>query len=167
MSIDLKVGDAFPTGITFNFIPPASEEDPTTCNRPEAVDASNEWASKKIVLVAVPGAFTPTCQGTHLSGFIAKIGELKAKGVDQVVIIAFNDAWVMDGWRMANGIKNTDIVFMEDPGLAFCKKIGRVKPNGLRAARFAMVIDNGKVTYIGQDDTGVAASGADAVLTNL
>lgn len=69
-----------------------------------------EFKNKKVVLVSVPGAFTPTCTANHVPGFINKIAELKAKGVDQVVIIACNDAWVMSAWGKANNIHDEFIV---------------------------------------------------------
>jgi alkyl hydroperoxide reductase 1 len=71
---------------------------------------STEWANKKVVLVSVPGAFTPTCTINHIPPYIQKLPELKSKGVDVIAVIAFNDAWVMSAWRKANGIKNDPIV---------------------------------------------------------
>src|SRR4051794_5254736 len=69
-----------------------------------------EWANKKVVVFSVPGAFTPGCSAKHLPGYIENLAALKAKGVDIVATIAFNDAWVMSAWGKANGIKNDDIV---------------------------------------------------------
>lgn len=69
-----------------------------------------EFKEKKIVLVAVPGAFTPTCQNQHVTGFIKLLPELKKKGVDQVVVVAYNDAFVMSAWGKANGVKDDSIV---------------------------------------------------------
>jgi alkyl hydroperoxide reductase 1 len=60
--------------------------------------------------VAVPGAFTPTCQVSHLSAYISHLADFKAKGVDQVIFIAYNDAWVMAAWGKANGVKDGSIV---------------------------------------------------------
>lgn len=71
---------------------------------------SPEFKDKKAVIVSVPGAFTPTCQNTHITGYLAKLGELKAKGVDVVITIAFNDPFVMAAWGKANGIKDDSIV---------------------------------------------------------
>jgi peroxiredoxin len=72
--------------------------------------AHTEWANKKVVLFAVPGAFTPGCSVKHLPGYIQNLPALKAKGVDIVAVIAYNDAFVMSAWSKANGIKNDDIV---------------------------------------------------------
>ena len=68
-----------------------------------------EWADKKVVLFAVPGAFTPGCSARHLPGYIENLSAIKAKGVDVVAVIAYNDAFVMSAWGKANGIKG-DIV---------------------------------------------------------
>lgn len=71
------------------------------------------------MLVSVPGAFTPTCQADHISGYIAKLKDLKAKGVDQIVLIAYNDPFVMSAWGKANGIKDDSIVRRPPPSLPF------------------------------------------------
>jgi peroxiredoxin len=73
-------------------------------------DGNTEWANKKVVLFAVPGAFTPGCRVKHLPGYIENLSAIKAKGVDVVAVIAYNDAFVMSAWSKANGIKNDDIV---------------------------------------------------------
>ena len=69
-----------------------------------------EFANKKVVLVSVPGAFTPTCQEQHVTSYLANLDKLKAKGVDAIVFIAFNDAFVMSAWGKANGINDDSIV---------------------------------------------------------
>jgi peroxiredoxin len=69
-----------------------------------------EWADKKVVLFAVPGAFTPTCSADHLPGYIRNLEKFKTKGVDVVAVVAYNDAWVMSAWGKANGIKDESIV---------------------------------------------------------
>lgn len=65
-----------------------------------------EFKNKKIVLVSVPGAFTPTCSVSHLPSYLSNKEKLKAQGVDQVIVIAFNDAWVQSAWGKANGVKD-------------------------------------------------------------
>ena len=69
-----------------------------------------EFKEKKVVLVSVPGAFTPTCQNNHVPGYIKLLPELKKKGVDQIVVVAYNDAFVMAAWGKANGVKDDSIV---------------------------------------------------------
>lgn len=76
---------------------------------------TTEFKEKKVVLVAVPGAFTPTCQNQHVTGFIKLLPELKKKGVDQVVVVAYNDAFVMSAWGKANGVKDDSIVSCSSP----------------------------------------------------
>jgi alkyl hydroperoxide reductase 1 len=81
------------------------------CSRNQADrDCNTEWANKKVVLFAVPGAFTPSCSVSHLPGYVQNLPAIKAKGVDVVAVIAYNDAFVMSAWSKANGIKNDDIV---------------------------------------------------------
>ena len=77
---------------------------------PQEYDASQQWKGKKVVLVSVPGAFTPGCQANHLPPYIQNIDKLKAKGVDVVVVIAFNDSWVMNAWGKVNKVSGEDLV---------------------------------------------------------
>ena len=77
---------------------------------PVNYDASKEWADKKVVLFAVPGAFTPGCSVRHLPGYIEHLDKIKGKSVDVVAVLASNDAWVMSAWGKANGIHKDDIV---------------------------------------------------------
>ncbi|KAL8969347.1 MAG: hypothetical protein Q9183_002040 [Haloplaca sp. 2 TL-2023] len=77
----------------------------TSCGVPERFNASEAFANHLVVLFAVPGAFTPGCSVNHLPGFINKLAEIRAKGVDLVCVVAFNDAFVMNAWAKANGIK--------------------------------------------------------------
>lgn len=133
----LKVGDDFPADVVFSSVPsrvschPQSSLAPapadqvpidsyvpytpessaiTSCGIPQNYAASKEWANKKVVLFAVPGAFTPGCSVRHLPGYIEKLEEIKGKGVDVVAVLAFNDAWVMSAWSKANNVKNDEIV---------------------------------------------------------
>lgn len=117
---ELKVGDTFPEGVSFSYVPVSSDNsDITSCGIPQKYDASKEFKNKKVVLVSVPGAFTPTCQVSHIPSYINNKEKLKAQGVDQVVVVAFNDAWVMSAWGKANGVKDDFIVsssWREDHG---------------------------------------------------
>lgn len=117
----------------------------TSSGIPTNYNASKEWADKKVVLFAVPGAFTPGCSVRHLPAYIEKLDEIKAKAVDIVAVIAFNDAFVMSAWGKANGIKNEDILFLSDPESRFSKGMGWNL--GERSARYAMIIDKGTVVY--------------------
>ncbi|KAL2056232.1 hypothetical protein ABVK25_003255 [Lepraria finkii] len=164
----LKVGDSFPAGVEFTYIPYTEEKDSiTSCGSPQQFHASEEFADKKVVLFAVPGAFTPSCSVRHLPGYMEHWNEIKGKGVDLVIVIAMNDAWVMSAWGKANGIKKDEILFMSDAGIKFSRSIGWTK-GPERTGRYAMVIDHGKVMYAENEPAGdVTVSGAEAVLSKL
>ncbi|ROT37625.1 peroxiredoxin type-2 [Sodiomyces alkalinus F11] len=165
---ELKAGDTFPEGVTFQYIPYQPDNaEITACGIPINYDASKEFKNKKVVVVSVPGAFTPTCQVSHLTSYVGRAGELKAKDVDQVVFIAYNDAFVMSAWGKANGIKGDFIIFASDAGAKFSSSIGWVM--GERTGRYALVVDHGKVVYAAQDTQkgSIEFSGADAVLAKL
>ncbi|KAL9122350.1 MAG: hypothetical protein Q9187_001103 [Circinaria calcarea] len=107
----LKVGDTFPEGVVFSCVPYTEEKNSlTSCGVPISYNASKEWADKKVVLFAVPGAFTPSCSVQHLPGFIKNLDKIKSKGVDIVAVLAYNDPFVMSAWSKANSVKNDDIV---------------------------------------------------------
>jgi alkyl hydroperoxide reductase 1 len=163
----LKAGDAFPEDVSFLYVKPTPEtSDVLACGLPTKLDASTEFKDKKVVLVSVPGAFTPTCQNTHITGYLSKLGELKAKGADLVICIAFNDPFVMAAWGKANGIKDESLIFATDNEAAFSKSIGWTL--GPRTARYAIVIDHGKVVYAEKEPGHeVGVSGVDAVLAKL
>ncbi|KAH8597754.1 peroxiredoxin [Bisporella sp. PMI_857] len=166
MADTLKVGDSLPQGITFSYIPYTEENSAvTSCGIPVSYNASKEWADKKVVLFAVPGAFTPGCSARHLPPYIEKLPKIKAAGADLVVCIAYNDAFVMSAWGKANGVKN-EILFLNDTDTAFSKKLGWT--NGERTARYALIIDNGKIVYAEKEPgREITVSGADAVLAKL
>jgi len=163
----LTAGDSFPEGVAFTYVAPTGQLDLTACGLPIKYNASEEFKSKKVVLVAVPGAFTPTCQEQHVKSYLDNLANIKAKGVDQIVFIASNDPFVMAAWGKANGIKDDSILFMSDIGLAFSKPIGWF--NGERTLRYAVIVDHGKVTYAQKDTVPktITNSGAEAVLAKL
>ncbi|MCJ1311272.1 hypothetical protein MMC25_004943 [Agyrium rufum] len=164
----LKVGDEFPADVKFMYVPYSDEKEAiTSCGIPVPFEASKEFADKKVVLFSVPGAFTPGCSVRHLPGFIDNMNKLKEKGVDLVVVIAYNDPFVMSAWGKANNMKSDGILFMTDPEIKFSKAIGWTM--GERTARYALVIDHGKVTYAEKEEKGsdVTVTGAEAVLAKL
>ncbi|KAE9380068.1 allergen Asp F3 [Stipitochalara longipes BDJ] len=162
----LKVGDSLPSDVVFSYVPYQEGSEITACGIPINYDASKEWANKKVVLFSVPGAFTPGCSVKHLPGYIENLSAIKAKGVDVVAVIAYNDAFVMSAWSKANGIKNDDILFLSDPGTAFSKKLDWTL--GERTARYALVIDHGKIVYAEKEPgREVTVSSAEAVLAKL
>jgi alkyl hydroperoxide reductase 1 len=110
------IGKPFPEGVTFTYVPPTPDKsEVTACGIPIKFDASKEFKDKKVVIVAVPGAFTPTCQADHLSGYIKKLDQLKKSGVDLLIFIAYNDPFVMSAWGKANGITDDKIVSTTPP----------------------------------------------------
>lgn len=127
---------------------------------------------KKVVLFAVPGAFTPTCSDVHLPGFVARLDDLKGKGADTVACLAVNDPFVMGAWRKARQIPE-EIVLLSDGNGDFVEALGLVLDAsrfgmGKRSRRFAMVVDDGEVRYLGVEPAGeVGVSGADAVIESL
>ena len=114
----------------------------------------------------MPGAFTPTCQQSHLPSYLESREALKAKGVDQVVVIAFNDAFVMSAWGKANNVGDDFFIFASDDQ-GFSKSIGWTM--GERTARYAIAIDHGKVLYAEKEEVGknMTVSAAQAVLPKL
>jgi len=108
------------------------------------------FADKKVVLFAVPGAFTPTCSAAHLPGYVVSADELTAKGVDLIMCLSINDAFVMHAWGQAQNAKN--IMMLADGDGSYTKALGLDMDTGhfggLRSQRYAMVIDNGVVTSL-------------------
>ncbi|TWX47407.1 peroxiredoxin [Colwellia hornerae] len=106
------------------------------------------FANKKVVLFAVPGAFTPTCSAAHLPGYVVSADELKAKGVDAIICLSVNDAFVMNAWGEAQNAEN--IMMLADGDGSYTKALGLSMETagfgGLRSQRYAMVIENGTVT---------------------
>lgn len=136
----IKVGDKLPE-VSFSQLTKEGVMNPTT---------SQIFANKKVVLFAVPGAFTPTCSAAHLPGYIALADQIKAKGIDAIICTAVNDAFVMNAWAKS---QNADeITFLADGGAAFHKAIGLTMDTadfgGTRSQRYAMVVENGVVTLL-------------------
>ena len=131
---------------------PIDNAEPTAVSMPQEYDASKEWADKKVVLVSVPGAFTPGCQARHLPPYINNLDEILQKGVDLVAVIAFNDAWVMSAWGKVNGVKDSEkILFLSDTKSKLSQQIGWMAGMGERNGRWAMIIDHGTISYAEQE----------------
>lgn len=108
------------------------------------------FANKKVVMFAVPGAFTPTCSAAHLPGYVVSADELKAKGVDAIICISVNDAFVMSAWGEAQNAEN--LMMLADGDGSYTKALGLEMETaafgGLRSQRYSMLIDNGIVTNL-------------------
>ncbi|WP_339780219.1 peroxiredoxin [uncultured Thalassospira sp.] len=143
-----------------------------TPDGPEAVQSKDLFAGRKVVLFAVPGAFTPTCSIKHLPGFINKADDIKAKGVDEIFCLASNDAFVMQAWAKSENVGET-ITMLADGDLNFTNGTGlkldlRGKGLGERANRYAMIIDDNKVTHLAIEEPGAFdVSSAESVLAAL
>jgi len=137
---------------------------------PESVHTDDLLAGKKVVFFAVPGAFTPGCSVTHLPGFVFQSDAIKAKGVDHVICTSVNDAFVMDAWgknQNADGIIMLgDGVGILAGGVGLEKDLTEVQ-FGVRSQRYAMILDDGVVTYLGVDEKGVDKSSAETILAQL
>ncbi|WP_435275323.1 peroxiredoxin [Psychrobium sp. nBUS_13] len=113
-------------------------------------DAIELFANKKVALFAVPGAFTPTCSASHLPGFVALADKIKAKGVDAIVCLSVNDAFVMEAWGQAHNAE--EIMMLGDGDGSYTKALGLDKETGafggIRSQRYSMIVDNGVVTNL-------------------
>jgi len=158
----IKVGDKIPAG-TLKIAAADGIKD---------VSTDELFGGRKVVLFAVPGAFTPVCSAQHLPGFISKAGEIKAKGVDAIVCLAVNDAFVMDAWGRAQNAGD-DVVMAADGNAEFTRALGlEFDASGfgmnIRAQRFAMIVEAGEVKglYV-EEPMKFDVSSAEAILEKL
>ncbi|MGB1157871.1 MAG: peroxiredoxin [Porticoccaceae bacterium] len=156
----IKIGDKMPEG-AFGVMGP---EGPTELSSTEL------FSGKKVVLFAVPGAFTPTCSAAHLPGFVVQYDQLIAKGVDTVACISVNDVFVMNAW--GNSANAENLVMLADGNGAYVSALGLEMDAsgfgmGVRSKRFAMIIDDGQVQLLNVDEGKFESSSAEAVLAAL
>lgn len=128
------------------------------------------FADKKVVLFAVPGAFTPTCSEAHLPGYVVLADQLKAKGVDLIACVSVNDAFVMQAWGEAKNA--SELLMLGDGDASFTKALGLEMDTGgfggVRSQRYAMIIDNGVVTTLNVEEPKTfEASKAETILAAL
>lgn len=139
-----------------------------------AKQASSEiFDGKKVVLFAVPGAFTPTCTLNHLPGYVENSADIKAKGVDEIAVIAVNDPFVTKAWADQANAKGK-VTFLSDWDAGFTKAIGMetdlsAAGLGQRSKRYSMIVENGTVTALNVEDSPgeATASGAAKMLEIL
>lgn len=132
--------------------------------------ASDFVAGKKVVLFALPGAFTPTCSETHMPGFVVNYDDIISKGVDVVACLSVNDAFVMKAWQQQQNAEK--LVMLADGGAALTKALGLTLETrdfgGTRSQRYSMIIENGKVTALNiEQGKDFKVSDADTILTQL
>ena len=142
-----------------------------TADGPEAVQAADFFAGKRVALFSVPGAFTPTCSAKHLPGYIQHAQDFEAKGYE-LACLSVNDAFVMSAWAKSQDAPES-IAMLADGNAAFAKALGleldaSAFGMGIRAKRFALVADHGKVTHLFVEAPGeFSVSSAESVLSTL
>ncbi len=155
----IRVGDTLPSMKLMTATPEG----------PKEVPSEDLFGGKKVVLFAVPGAFTPTCSAKHLPGFVQHAGEFISKGVDTIACLAVNDVFVMAAWAKEQGI-TTEITMIADGSGQFTKALGLEldlvgRGLGIRSQRFALIAEDGKVTHLAVEQPGdFDVSRAEAVL---
>lgn len=139
---------------------------------PREIDTAELLGQGKIILFAVPGAFTPTCSAKHLPGFVKLAAEFKAKGVDKIICLSVNDAFVMGAWAKDQKVGEAVLMLADGSGL-LTKALGLVldltaRGMGIRSQRFALVIEDGVVTKVAVEEPGgFEVSRAEAILEAL
>src|SRR5882757_8956747 len=159
----IKVGDRVPTG-TFTVM---------TADGPKPKTTDELFKGKKVVLFAVPGAFTPTCHKNHMPGFVKNAAAIKAKGVNAIAVTGVNDVFVMDAWKKASGAEGK-IEFLSDGNGDFAKALdlwidGSGMGLGVRSKRYSMLVEDGVVKKLNVEETPGKAdlSGAENLLKQL
>ncbi|MBN2622267.1 MAG: peroxiredoxin [Acidimicrobiales bacterium] len=143
-----------------------------TDDGPAPVQSGDVLGKGKVVLFAVPGAFTPTCSDHHLPGFVVRAEDLMAKGVDTIACVAVNDAFVMGAWGEAQGVGDK-VVMLADGNGELTAALGLEMDGsgfglGTRSQRYAAILEDGVVTdLMVEPGPGLEASSADAVLAKL
>lgn len=158
----IQAGDTIPAATLYEM----------AADGPAAVSTDDLFNGKTVVLFGLPGAFTPTCSAQHLPGFKNLAAQFKAKGVDDIVCFAVNDAFVMGAWGMDQEVGDTVRMIADGSG-DLTKKMGLEldlidRGLGVRCERFAMVVENGKVKSIDVEAPGeFQVSSAEAQLSKL
>jgi peroxiredoxin (alkyl hydroperoxide reductase subunit C) len=158
----IKVGDKIPEMKLMS----------ATSEGPKEVDTAEIFGVGKVVMFAVPGAFTPTCSAKHLPGFTDHLADFKAKGVEKIVCLAVNDMFVMGAWAKDQKVGD-GIIMLADGSAAFTKALGleldlTARGLGVRSQRFALIAVDGVVTHLAVEEPGgFDVSRAEAVLEKL
>ena len=138
---------------------------------PQDITTSDIFAGKKVVLFAVPGAFTPTCSAAHLPSYVANADKIKAKGVDSIVCISVNDPFVMEAWGKDKNAEK--LLMVADGNGEFTKAMGLELDGsgfglGTRSIRYSLIAEDGKITTLNLEQGGAfEVSSAEAILETL
>ena len=158
----IAVGESMPSG-TFGIMTESGHG---------ALSTSDLFSGKKVVLVSVPGAFTPTCSMNHLPGYVDQIDALKGKNVDTVACMAVNDVFVMDAWGKDRGVGG-NVMMLADGNGEYAGALGLEMDAsgfgmGMRGQRFAIIVDDGKATHVAIEAPGqFEVSKVEAILEAL
>ena len=139
---------------------------------PQQMTSGDLFKGKTVALFAVPGAFTPTCSAKHLPGFVDHAEDLKAKGVDQIVCLSVNDAFVMNAWGKDQNV-GAKIAMVADGNAELTRKLGLEMDGskfgmGARSQRYSMLVKDGVVEKLNVEDPGAfSASSAETLLGQL
>jgi len=158
----IAAGDKMPSGV-FGIMTDAG---------PGAISTNDLFSGKKVVLVSVPGAFTPTCSMNHLPGYVDHVADLKDKKVDTIACMAVNDVFVMDAWGKDRGVGD-DVLMLADGNGEYAAALGLELDAskfgmGKRGQRFAIVVDDGIATHVAVEAPGqFEVSKAEAILKAL
>ena len=165
----IKIGDTLPSITLMEYV----EVEGNGCSLgPNPVNVSQEAAGKTIALLAVPGAFTPTCSAQHLPGFVEKADQFKGAGVDEIWCLSVNDAFVMGAWAREQKTAGK-VRMLADGDAAFAKATGLTldlqgKGLGLRSNRYSMLVKDGKVVELNIEAPGkFEVSDADTLLAQV
>lgn len=125
---------------------------------PEAVSVADLTKGRKVVIFAVPGAFTPTCHSAHVPSFVRTKSDFDGKGVDEIICVSVNDPFVMKAWGEATGAANAGLSMLADPMSEFTSAIGMefdAPPAGLikRSKRYAMLVEDGEVKVLNLEES--------------
>ena len=161
--MSIKAGEAVPSDITLKEMAESGPQD---------VSTGELFKGKKVVLFAVPGAFTPTCSMKHLPGFVEQAKALKTKGIDEIACLSVNDAFVMGTWGDSQQARGK-VRMLADGNADFTKALGLTLDAsgfgmGVRSQRYAMVVNDGKVEQLlVEEGPGLSVSSAESVLAKL
>lgn len=125
---------------------------------PAPIATADIFAGRKVVVFAVPGAFTPTCNNKHLPSYLREYEAMRAKGIDTIACVAVNDVFVMDAWARANAVGDK-VLMLADGNADFTRKMGLEADlsgfgMGVRSRRYSMVVDDGVVTQLNLEKPG-------------
>lgn len=158
----IQTGDKMPAGV-FSVM---------TGDGPGALSSDDLFAGKKVVLVSVPGAFTPTCSASHLPGFVEHSVAIHAKGVDTVAFMSVNDVFVMHAWGKDQNVSDK-VTMLADGNGEYARALGlefdgNAFGMGMRGQRFAIVVEDGVATHVAVEAPGqLDVSKAESILAGL